>query len=358
MANRRLFYAVEAVGIAPLGSATHTAVKGCQSVGITTTFNLEQVFELGQIAIYENIENIPDVEVTLEKTLDGSPPIYTLATQGSPTATLAGRANGKCHVALSLFSDMQDSASGTPITQCGMSGMAVSSLSYTFPVDGNFTENVTLVGNDKVWLFNGFTFTGGFTNTDTPIGLGGVNRREDLLFEPTVDDLDANGQVADPNATILPRDIPGISPSGTNNRDSNGRYLAKVQNITVSTDLGREELFELGNKAPYDRYINFPVEVTTEIEIIALSGDLVSATEEGVAGGGNNTLDQSIRIATREGLRLNLGTKNRMQSSNIGGGDAGGGNATCTFSYRNFSNLTVQHSGDPSVSLRNSPYIV
>ena len=56
MPNNRVFYAVQAVGIAPFGSTTYATVHGLQSVGITTTFNLEQVFELGQLAIYENIE--------------------------------------------------------------------------------------------------------------------------------------------------------------------------------------------------------------------------------------------------------------------------------------------------------------
>ena len=61
MAQNRLYFAVKAIGIAPFGSNAFVAVKGAQSVGINTNFNLEQVFELGQLAIYENIENIPDI---------------------------------------------------------------------------------------------------------------------------------------------------------------------------------------------------------------------------------------------------------------------------------------------------------
>ena len=57
---------------------------GVQSVGITTTFNLEQVFELGQLAIYENVEGTPDVEVTMSKVLDGYIPLFCLATATKP----------------------------------------------------------------------------------------------------------------------------------------------------------------------------------------------------------------------------------------------------------------------------------
>ena len=57
------------------------------------------------LAIYENIENIPDVEVTLEKVLDGYPLIYHLCTQGSDTITLAGRSTTRCQVALGVWGD-------------------------------------------------------------------------------------------------------------------------------------------------------------------------------------------------------------------------------------------------------------
>lgn len=58
MPNNRIFYAVKAVAFAKDGSGSYVSAKGVQSVGITTTFNLEQFFELGQLAIYENVENI------------------------------------------------------------------------------------------------------------------------------------------------------------------------------------------------------------------------------------------------------------------------------------------------------------
>jgi hypothetical protein len=74
MATNRIFYAVQALGIDPVDTGQHADIKwlhGVQSVGITTNFNLEQAFELGQLAIYENIENVPEIEVTVERVLDG-----------------------------------------------------------------------------------------------------------------------------------------------------------------------------------------------------------------------------------------------------------------------------------------------
>ena len=74
MPNQRIFYAVQAVAIAPRGAGylhPDYVVHGLQSVGMSSTFTLDQVFEMGQIEIYENIEEVADIEVTLEKVIDG-----------------------------------------------------------------------------------------------------------------------------------------------------------------------------------------------------------------------------------------------------------------------------------------------
>jgi len=78
--NNRIFYACQMVGLHEMGTDgadSHVVAHGVQSIGITTNFNLEQAFELGQIQIYENIEGLPDVEVTMEKVLDGYPLLIT-----------------------------------------------------------------------------------------------------------------------------------------------------------------------------------------------------------------------------------------------------------------------------------------
>lgn len=343
MANNRIFWAIEAVGIAPESTETYTDVHGLQSVGITTTFNLEEFFELGQISVYEQVEDIPDIEMTMERVLDGYPLAYVLGTRGSANSTLSGRQNAKSNIAMSLYGDTQDSASGVPITQVYMSGMQPTTVTYTIPVDGPCTESVTFVGNHKVWKNSNFTYTPTFDNTDEPLaisGSGGIQRREDILF----DSLD------DGSVSLLPggtNGVEGISASGTNDKDSAGNFGAHIQSITISTDLGREELFELGRRAPYFRYVTFPVEVTCEIEVISTLGDQVSATEEGVLGNGNNLADKKILVVMRDGSKFDLGEKNRLQSTTFTGGDTSGSNATVTYSYRNFNDLDITHPQDP-----------
>ena len=346
MANNRIFYAIQALGFAPFGQAWAGGVSqpsgfqvahGVQNAGMTTTFNLEQVFELGQLEIYENVEAIPNVELTAQKVLDGYPLLYHLATPEATSPSLVGRSNERCYGALNIYPDTQDAASGVPLQSVGMSGLYVSALSYTLNVDGNSTEDVTWVGNDKLWFPSGLTcFRPNFDGTDVPLSLassGGVQRREDVIM----------GELA--TSSRWPTEIPGITSSGTN-VDSGGVYAAHIQTVTIRSDLGRTELFELGRRGPYHRYVNFPVEVTTEIAVTSSEGDVVDALAD--PPGGTNLTDQAIIVQMREGTRIDTGTRNKLKTVGYTGGDTGGGNVAVTYSYSNFNRLTVTHPQDPA----------
>lgn len=360
--NNRIFYACQAVAIGPFGNNSgYEEVHGVQSVGINTTFNLEQAFELGQIHIYENIEGLPEVEVTLEKVLDGYPLMYHLATDtytGTAPGALVARTKERCNAVLAIYSDAHDAVDGAPPVEVYMSGLYVSSIGYTIPVEGNSTESITLVGNHKEWNIGNANFADGgsdkFTSSlagefgdDEPKNLqagyesGGIQRRENVKM----------------NFCTLPESIYGVTPrlnSSTppvsgNNWDNGARQcpLAHIQNINIKVDLGRDNILELGRKSPYYRAPNFPVEVTSEFEVIAVSGDFISAYENGnpAWGGekdeGNNTRSETIKIYLQDGTIFDLGDKNRLSSVTYGGADAGGGNATMTYSYSTFNDLTV-----------------
>jgi hypothetical protein len=348
MAANRIFYAGTQVSIAKQSTNVFLALHGGQSCSVSTSFNLDKVFELGQISLYELSEQIPDVTVNISKVLDGYPLAYHLLTNGATSATLSGRAVKAGQVGISYFNDAQDAASGTPMSELVMSGLFCNSIEYDFPVQGPFTETVGAVGFNKKWKYSSFIISGAFNNTDSPSGY--VQRRQHFLFNyPTgITTADVNGASNTSVACILPQDVDGISSSGTNNRDSGGNFAAHVQRVRVSTNLNREAIYELGRKAPYFRYVNFPVEVNCEIETIAVRGDSVSATENGENADGTNLSNRTIKIKTTDGTLLDLGIKNKLQSVNQTGGDTGGGNVTVTYSYQNYNDLTVTHPADPS----------
>ena len=336
MANNRIFYACQSAAInhreynsttgiwSTFSNSTTHQCEGLQSVGINTNFNLEQIFELGQLGIYENVEGIPEVEVTMEKALDGKRLLYhCCSTQGEVvTQTTQDRAD----IGIKVFADSGNADGGSGIAEVVATGMYVSNISYTFPIEGNATESITFVGNAKQWENSGGTglsaksLSSLVTNpSGTPTGAGapasdGVTRREN--FQP-------HG-----------------STSTTSRIPSTVRSAGALQSVTVSSDFSREDILSLGSKTPYYRAAGFPIEVSCEFEVVATNGDRVNMVE-GSDNIGNETIIISAGATADQRVTLNLGTRNKLTSISYGGGDASGGNATITFGYINYNDLVV-----------------
>ena len=335
--NNRIFYACQAVVIVQSGTdpAASGICKGLQSVGMSSTFTLDQVFEMGQIEIYENIEDVADIEVTLEKAIDGEKLLFDLCSNGeckaASTGGLVGASKNKVDVYLGIFDDGLSHATGVPRNVCWNSGMFTSSVSYSYSTDGSATESVTLVGNDRFWntqanytgktasgdQWDDLDLTGLFDGTHIP--KSGVVRRNNV---------DLSGGV-----TVLPGITKSQGDPDTAAGLGGGFHL---QSISVSTDMAQENIMELGRFGPYTRYATFPIEVTCEIEVMSTSGDLQS-----VSGNGTNLSNEQIVIADTAGTVLNLGTANKLTGVSYSGGDTGGGNATVSYSYSNYNVLSV-----------------
>lgn len=335
--NARVIYSGQALGFAEMGKSVFIPAHGVQNVQINTNFSLTDIFELSQAQVYQIIEDLPDIQFSATKVLDGNPLLYHLMTVGSTSGTLQGRGNTQCIIGLSIFKDTQDNASGTPVTQCECSGMYFNGATYTFTTDGSATEEVNGVGNDKIYRTAAFTFAGSvlnsvFNGNDAPAWGGGVVQRQHFDYA----------------VSRLPVSLPGISPSGTNDADGNGFTNCAVQSISVAFDLGRQNILELGHKGPYFKYPNPVVDVTTTIEIVNKSGDMIQATGAGILGDGNNLQNETIIIATKESTTINCGTRNKLQGVSSNGGDTGGGISTLSYTYIGKNVCTVSHSSDPS----------
>jgi hypothetical protein len=347
-ANNRIYYASQAVALQPQnadGTALYNGYyvpQGLQSVGITTNFGLNPVFQLGQLELYENLENVPEVEVTLNKVIDGTPTLFAMCMCGNAGITTANQelvelVNNRVNFRLGIWPDTVQAATGAPEHWVNCSGMYLSRFSYTLPVDGNATEEITLVGNNKVW------------NSGSAVALGEFNPSSSGA-SPTAPGIVRRMNVDFAN-TLLPTGVAGIPiPSG---RNINRPY---VQSVTISSDLGREAIQELGSMAPYFRYVNFPLEVRSEFSVNASDGDKVDANDfSAVTGCGrsySNVKDKSVKLVlcagtgTNQGiLTLDLGNKNKLTSVNYSGGDTGGGNATITYSFQTYNKFKMTSAG-------------
>lgn len=334
--SNRIFYACQAVAIAKTGHNSASAsefslMKGVQSVGISTNITLEQIFELGQLEIYANEEQVAEVEVTLEKVIDGEKLLYLQAVGESGKTNIVDASNKRCDVYLAIFPDSSRFVAGVAkdhVVMC--SGMFVSSVSYNYSVDGNATESLSLTGNNKFWdgvtanmigttptVLFGTPATGVNTldGSDVPASTGVARRHRFDLYGSTIP------------AEVLSQSNSTVGSSG-------------IQSVSVSVDFGREDQYELGRFGPYNKTATYPLEVSTEFEVIATNGDLIS-----ISGAGTSTTARTIILKDTTGTIINCGTRNRLASCNYQGGDTGGGNATITFSYTGYNSFTVDGGG-------------
>jgi hypothetical protein len=357
--NNRIYYASQAVQLRPV-SPEGTSFGywyhplAVQSVGMTTNFTNEQTFQLGTVELYDNVETIPEVEVTINKVIDSTAPLYLMCMgggagiPGAQDKSLVSLSNNRVHFRLGIYGDDKQYISGSAGSSVLCSGMYLSSFNYTFPVDGNATEEVTLVGNSKLW------------NTGNIPGVQSSDFAAGTMFAPNAN---IGGITPSQNSGILRRQYLNVQssvlPTGSGGiRTPNGsNVLPHVQNITISSDLGRESINQLGKFGPYCRYATFPIEVTSEFEIIAQDGDGVDVNDfkNDVFCGTlkKNLVYKTISIAICDDNHTNnnntmifdLGNKNTLTSINYTGGDTGGDNATVSYSFRNFNNFSINASG-------------
>lgn len=370
MASKRVIFNAEQFLIAPglnfTAFASGHLLHGAQSAGMNGNIPITTIYELGQAAPYEQNEEIADFTVSVDKVIDGYPLAWHLATRDATYPTLLGRSDSRCHLSMTIYPETQQYASGTADFGCWMSGFYPTNLSYTIPVQGAATESMSFVGNSRKWYSSAYRaseassynilvgyFTGSnFTIPDSPSYASGVMKREDVLFDYTSSyATDANSLPVYASGTTLPRIIPGIDASGRNMPILSGvsgcDYTVKLQSIRFNCGLTRQDIFELGCKMPYVKAINPTVDVNTDIEIIAISGDFIEALEAGLYSNGDNTRNESIRVALRDGTRISTGTKNRLSNFSTGGGGTDGSNMTVTYTFNTKNTFDVLAPADP-----------
>ena len=349
MGNKnRIFYGSQVAQIKPATTGWYYGSwyqpLGVQSVGMNTAFDTQQTFQLGALDLYNMSENVPNVEVTVSKLLDGTAPLYLMSMGGrsgiagancssfsTPTELLnkglGGLANNSIDFQLGIYDGITTSSTGTTDEYVLCKRMYVSRLNYTFPVDGNGTEELSFVGNNKEWSKNGLggTMTGYSFDTGT-LKASKLARR----------------QFIDISTSVLPTGSGGM-PTGVDTH---------LQNITISANLGRENINELGAFAPRTRYATFPIEVTSEFQVVATVGDYVDA-KDFLADSGCSVYYKNLQMlpiqinicgATGDSSSLSifLGSGNQLTSVNYTGGDTTGGNATVSYSFRNYNDFYMK----------------
>jgi len=297
MANR-VYFASQGLSVSGI------TVEGAQSVGISVNYNLEQAFQLGRLAIYDNIVTDGEVTVTASKNLDGNKTMFGLMGGGN----VGSYGDTRVNIVVASNTNESDTFLNSSAQVCTtMTGCYLSSLSYTFPSDGFATEEISWITDNKS--------IEGTVNAPAATGAENVYRHH-------------------------------VSWSGVHENDN-------VTNISVSTDLGREAMFKLGSFRPYHRFANFPFEVTVEFTVANTGVDNTVVDLDGVTCTGNGSLPALTNIFVYV-CDSNQNTANvgytftmsgcRLSAVSQDGGDTGGGNASTTYTYITYNNLNVAES--------------
>jgi len=377
MARNRIIYASQSVWV------NGDVLYRVQSLGTTTTFTSEDIFQLGSLDIVDVVDDVPAVAVTLNTNDFGDVLTLAILAQIAPVkremsatatalnANLEAGATMLHGVALADFAVICGNLPGVTLwapvqSECDLGTLAnnidqtlfldevyINSLELSYTTGANATENYGAETDNKMWLLNdgrfvnydSFTVSGTDTYVDLSLlasnevadlsaGIGFLRKTEDGSPAVSLYDLSENEMVnvkiiegtapaADtyvyhdegtfhrvylPTGALKPEDDDRLeiiySADGYGTGASNTYFEAlsdsdrpenlgavrqgqveiyisdggtyenawRLTGCTISADLTREPLAELGHLGPYDRPLTLPIPITVTVDSTA--GDL------------------------------------------------------------------------------------
>jgi hypothetical protein len=246
------------------------------------------------------------------------------------TVSIIGGSSSKTAIIIGVGSDTDSvvNDNATDYTAIKMTGMFFENITYTFPTEGVFTEEITFRGTHKA-ANNNDAFIDGPLNAFPRAGggKGHVLSRQNMKMNYA--------------ETILPPPVSGRC----------------INNITISAAVTREAMYCLGSYQPFHRYINFPLEITTTFDTTANgigqdSSLMFDTTNIGeCAGADANRAQCHIQLALCDSSGqisyiFNLGSGCQLSGHTYSGGDVGGGSVTETFTYLSYNELSVTDNSD------------
>lgn len=308
--NKRIFYALQQVEISD--GTTSRALQGVQSVGLSSTTNIESFSAFGSIDATSILQDM-DLEVTIENGL-GSDWNNALAALGytSGNSWNFGSFDFDTGHTITLTYKMSDSEIQT-ITLSGI----LTGYSVQMGTDGPATESVT------------------FQNQGTSVFVAGSKAAGTLPAQ--------NQSLCDvitrPNFTsFATTEYPDCCASVTTAPSS----YSNVTSFSAGFDISNEKISVLGQSLPFGKFASFPAETSAEVEFhLDPSGSIGGLNSGSVTGSSLDDKCYDIAI-TLPGNTFSM-EEMRHAGTSRSGGDVGGGNVTISDSYTGFN--TFQYDG-------------
>jgi len=288
-----------------------------QSVGVNSTIEYEQLFELGRVGLYENLDGLPVAEITVEKAMDDEEALGLFRQGGGNTSAIE---DSTFQIEMELRKPgVGGCGAYTASGFVNVEGAIMTNYSMNWNVEGPLTESATYEAYDIGWSSGNTT---------------------DLIND--TNGLDAQQAYPDTSG-IRTRE------HATEIRNPMGGY---VQSVTFSVDLSREDVFTLGNKTPTIRSVQTPLQCTAEFECVADSASAyglgfssVNETTQGLEYRGiGRTLTAGVSCPSDAGATVKwLKIPNAYLTNTTYNVDTGGGNATINHTFTNYGDGMSAH---------------
>lgn len=325
MSNKRIFYGLQNVSISPDDDPANLVdIRGVQSVGTSSTTNIETFSAFGSIAATSILQDM-DLEITMEVGI------------GSWTTALSRIGydgfNSGFFDTTKVVRITYDVGGTTKYVELDA---ILTSYSAQMGTDGPATESLTFQNAGNAGFGAAAAGTTPLPESPSALDLCGVFTRPDLHEFHRKKRSDCCSTAGPVFQTV-----------------------AKATSWSISMDASNEKVSVLGQSMPFGKFASFPVETSMEVEMhldpsIDMggfnSGSITSSTLDDVCYDPTVILGPDAVSATSKSWNLH---RARQSGQSRSGGDVGGGNVTLSESYTGYNDLG--HDTDLSTGTTEAP---
>lgn len=378
--------------VGPVDSAVTARV---QSVNLNTDVPSNYIDELGNPLHAGQSNNIPNVTLSFSA-MDVGIKIFSILTGTDWTAYPGAGVDISSLTEVDIILFVKDDTVADYVKSAHGRRLQVRDFNFNYSVDGDSTEDYTLVGSEKRWFKNDVVvdkFTSGTTSfalNDTPIQLKNGRKLLSVILDgdylTEVDSAPATGEYSVAGTTLTTFDsrvaqciaVYHANPAGTNWSDVGdttvpaavqgkdvgieiqANDIPRIQSVSITGNLNVQEVREIGsrNVAGYQRQVPTVegtitvLDTDTELIDLLLNGSIASGDTEFEIGQGCVVSGVALEIQLRDPCDTDspytvIKTIYIPDLSVVGDGYTSNvnNNASQTFNWRSIDSQCIVYSG-------------
>jgi hypothetical protein len=300
--NNRIFYSCLGVALASPNSFTTSILEGVQSVGVTSSKDIEYFLPSASKISTGFFSSVPDISFNYSQILHSFEDLDDIDGVND-------------YVDLYMFVGDENVSCLDASRYIICRYLLLESIEYNLSVDNFFTLTKNFKGFSRYIC----------STTQNPT----IPRCSDP--NPTNTDLVGRRQ----NFHVSGSSLPSVLTTSN-----------ALQNISIKSTINRKQISETGTKTPYGSAINFPIETTISFGLISQNLDNYNDTFSTVSCSGlmNELTNINIAICGQGDIIDGSLSINDAFLSNVNynGGDTGGGNQSITIDYVSYDSTGIE----------------